>query len=195
MQSVADLTIEISQHDPPTMRLITRRPIDGDRVAMTGELADTPHTIRIVVEHRGGTYRVVRVTVEAPEGGEITSALLGIAVKEAADDALAGAWSMFSATSGDLTPEDAAAARQEYRTDFQAKQRRRTLDDPFIKRVAEVYNAAVEADRGSPIHALQDEYYVSDATAERWVQAARKRGFLPPSNRRKATDGQHPEAT
>src|SRR4051812_40540979 len=86
MKSLADLTIEISQHDPPTMRLITRRAIDGDQVAMTGKLAETGHPVRIVVEHRAGTYRVVAVTVQAPDGGEITSALLGIAVKEAANE-------------------------------------------------------------------------------------------------------------
>jgi hypothetical protein len=186
MKSVVDLTFEISRHDPPTMRLITRRPIDGDRVAMTGKLAETGHSVRIVVEFRAGTYRVVGVSVDAPEGGEITSALLGIAVKEAANEALASAWSMFSATSEDMKPADADAARGTYRTDFMAKQRRRHLDDPFIRRVAEVYQAAEQSGERPLIGAIEREFVVSTAQAERYVSEARKRGFLPQSKRSKA---------
>jgi hypothetical protein len=184
MRSVVDVTIQISQHDPPTMRLITRRPIEGDRLTVTGKLAATGHGVRIVVEYRADMYRVVSVTVDAPEDAEVTSAMLGIAVKEAATEALAGAWSMFSATSDDMTMSDAQKASQEHRGDFLRKQRRRTLDDAHIKRVAEVHRAAAEAGTGSPVRAIQQEFYVSDATAERWVREARKRGFLPPSRRR-----------
>jgi hypothetical protein len=183
MRSVVDLKIELSRHDPPAMRLISRRPIEGDRLTMTGKLARTRHDVRIVVEHRGNSYRVVSVTVDAPEDGEVTSAMLGIAVKEAATDVLASAWSMFSATRDDMTARDTTERTEEYRSDFLRKQRHRTLDDPFIKRVAEVHRAAEESGAGSAIGAVKDEFLVSYKTAERWVREARKRGFLAPSRR------------
>jgi hypothetical protein len=188
MRSVGQLTIELGAHNPPTTRLISRRPIEGDRVTMTGQLPDTGHAIRIVVEHRAGAYRVVSVTLDAPRGGEVTSAVLGIPVKEAAMDALATAWSIFSATSDDTTPADAERARHEYHADFMRKQRRRHLTDAFIKQVAEVHKAAEKSGAASVTGAIEREYNVSTPQAERYVREARKRGFLPPSRRGKAKD-------
>jgi hypothetical protein len=193
MRSIVDLTIRIRAHDPPTMRLISRRPIDGDRVTMTGKLARTGHGVRIVVEHRGGTYRVVQVTVDAPDDGksEITSALLGIPVKEVALATLAEGWSLFSITSDEMTVREGDERRQEYYADFVTKQRRRTLDDAHIRRVAEVYMAAEQAGAAAAmeaVDAVKDEFVVSRATAERWVREARKRGFLPPGRRSRVKD-------
>jgi hypothetical protein len=197
MREVRELTFDTGAHNPPVMRLISRMPIDGDRVTMTGKLVevsrdgkaeDTGYVIRIVAEYRdrAGDYQVASVAVDAPAGGEVTSAVLGIPVKRAANHALATAYSIFSATSDDTTPVEAERARREYHADFMHKQRRRHLTDDFIKRVAEFHKAAEASGAGSVTAAIELEFSVSTPQAERYVREARKRGFLPPSRRGKA---------
>jgi hypothetical protein len=182
VRKVVDLTIQLSGRDPQAQRLLARRPIDGDQATVSGRLARSGHEIRIVVEHRGGKYRVVSVTVAAPEGGEVTSAVLGIAVKEAANEALAQAWSLFNVTG--YQPEDVLDPGV-LRADFMRQQRRRTLDDAFLRRVADVHRAAEQAGERSVTGAVAQEFYVSQAQAERYVRAARKRGLLAASPRSK----------
>jgi len=183
MHKITDLRVPLTGygHDPQAMRLISRRPLDGDQLTVTGRLAETGHDIRMVVEHRQGAYRVVSVTVDAPDGGEVTSALLGIAVKEAMTEVLAQAWSMFRVVG---ESEDDVLDPDELRADFLRKQRRRTIDDTHLRRVAEIYKVAESA--GEPtIEAVRKEFYVSPATAERYIRAARDREFLPPSRRKR----------
>ena len=184
MRNVERPTIELSKHDPAAMRLITRRPIDGDRLAVTGTLAGEGHGVRIIVEYRSDSYRVVSATVDAPEGGEVTSAVLGIAVKKAAEEVLEQAWSMFSATSDDMGVAEARQASQEHRSEFNARQRRRSVDDALLRRVAEVFKAAREAEADSAVDAVAKEFTVSYKTAERYVREARKRiPGMPPARR------------
>lgn len=63
------------------------------------------------------------------------------------------------------------------------------LDDAFFKRVAEHYAwAALTGKRYAPMLAKQAQ--VSTRTAQNWVLKARAKGFIPPANRKKASDGQ-----
>jgi hypothetical protein len=60
------------------------------------------------------------------------------------------------------------------------------LDDQHLRKVAKVYRAAIRAKRSDPRNAIVAEFAVSRPTAGRWTQMARERGFLPPTEPRKA---------
>lgn len=61
-------------------------------------------------------------------------------------------------------------------------------NDARLHEVAEVYTAAQET--GKPTEAVGHELFTSYSTAARLVMEARRRGFLPPAERRTRSKGQ-----
>jgi Helix-turn-helix domain len=57
--------------------------------------------------------------------------------------------------------------------------------EPDLSRVAELYRRAVAAGM-PPSREIADEYGITSATARKWVQRARERGFLAPALGRRA---------
>jgi hypothetical protein len=74
-----------------------------------------------------------------------------------------------------LEREDTAAALRALR---QAGSGRRGLSDDFLKIVAEMYKAFVADGEPYPIKAIAGTQSVSHSGAWRWVNEARRRGFL-----------------
>jgi len=66
------------------------------------------------------------------------------------------------------------------------KRRRRVLDDAFLRRVAEIYRAALAAGLPTQEEIERQLGPVSGSTARRWVMQARLAGFLGPALGRKA---------
>lgn len=66
------------------------------------------------------------------------------------------------------------------------RERRRgvALSDTFLADVARVYREGIEL-KQPPTQLVADELYGSRSSAGRWVMEARRRGFLPPTERRK----------
>jgi hypothetical protein len=155
-------------------RFMSRESAEGDRLVVKGELDPSGYPIRIEVEYRQGTYRVVQVQITASGDSELTSAALGIPVKEAAEGTLSKLWALVG------EEDEPDGAEQERRMEFQRRQRRRWLNDDFLAQVAEVYKRA-QADRAeSVIKVVADELGPAGySSAQRWVSEARKRGLLP----------------
>jgi hypothetical protein len=57
---------------------------------------------------------------------------------------------------------------------------RRRITDALLREVGDEYRAAMttEVGRRAPTKAIQDRWFVSSATASRWVSKARERGYL-----------------
>lgn len=177
-QSITDVVMTID--DPPSLRLLARQPRDGDRVTMVGRLDPSGHEIAIEVEHREAVYRVARVTINACEGDELTSAVLGMPVKETAERMLAYVW----ARAGD------PVKHQDRERKFLQGQRRRWLHDDFLRQVAEVYQTAEREGARSLIEAVRTALGPAGySTVQRWVAEARKRGFLPPARPPRSGEG------
>lgn len=60
--------------------------------------------------------------------------------------------------------------------DRAARQTRRPMTDDLLRDVSRVYNEA----SAKPVGAVQRRFYVSRATASRWIQQARRQGLIPP---------------
>ncbi len=63
---------------------------------------------------------------------------------------------------------------------------RRTLADEDFERAASVYRAALANGRRDPVECVVEELHLSRSTAGRRIVEARRRGFLPPTEPRKA---------
>jgi hypothetical protein len=61
---------------------------------------------------------------------------------------------------------------------------KRPMTDELLQQVAAIHQATP---RGGQTKAIMEGLYVADSTARLYVSEARKRGFLPPANRRKGT--------
>ncbi len=180
-QRVVDVHLETDLQDPATLRLMNRQPREGDRIAaITGRLDPSGHVVKITVQYRDGAYRVVEVAISASDG-ELTSAVLGMPVKETADHVLSKAWAMFGSHETGREFENRAS-------EFRALQRQRLLDDDFLREVARVYSEAEQTGSPSVIDAVATRLGpVAYSSAQRWVSAARKREFLPPARRGRPT--------
>ncbi|MGQ0842534.1 MAG: hypothetical protein ACT4QF_00230 [Sporichthyaceae bacterium] len=163
--------------DPDALlRLMARQPNAGDRVGpIVGRLRPSGHHVAFTVEYRRQAYRVVELVVTPDRDKELTSADLGLPVKEAAEQVLSGVWAMF----GSHAKGDEFGARQD---DFRGRQRGR-LPDEFLRRVAETYLQAEADGAPSVIDAVATRHRGHYTTAQRWVAAARKAGHLPPAVR------------
>lgn len=166
----------------------------GDRLVpetVTVELAGdaaTPTTIaRAVV--RDGVPRVVSLTFESREGeGEVRQSHLratqldalldlvagfSVRVTEATDDRGLPVVEIGVSDDGDPRPEAVAAVR--------GARGNRKVTDALLREVAEVYRSNMDA----PTKAVRERYFVSERMASKYVQAARARGFLPPTTQGK----------
>jgi hypothetical protein len=136
--------------------------------------------VKITVQYRDGAYRVVEVVISASDG-ELTSAVLGMPVKETADSLLSAAWALFGSHE---TGQEVTTRASEFR----AQQRQRLLGDDFLREVARAYREAKQAGSPSVIDAVATRLGpVAYSSAQRWVAAARKREFLPPARRGRPT--------
>lgn len=180
-QRVVDARMETDLQDPAVLRLMNRCPREGDRIAaITGRLKPSGHEVKITVQYRDGAYRVVEVTISASDG-ELTSAVLGMPVKETADSVLSGAWAIFGS-------HETGREFKHRASEFRAQQRQRLLDDDFLREVARAYRDAEHAGSPSVIDAVATRLGpVAYSSAQRWVAAARKREFLPPARRGRPT--------
>ena len=160
---IGDLT------DPQVRRLLQRHSHDGDHFDITAKTVPNNHAVTITVEYRTGAYRVARVAVAAQEGKEITSVDLSLPVKEAAEKVIGSVWSMFGLT----------ADYSERLAEFDRRQRKRGVDDAFLRRVADVYKTAEAEGAPSVIQFVADHFSGAYSSAQRWVAAAREREFLP----------------
>ena len=188
-QTITGLRVLGTIHDPATLRLIDRRPRVGDRVSMGGRLEPSGHAITISATYGDGAFRVSSVTVEAGEGGELTSGDLGLPVKEAAEQVLRAAWTFgetwlpeprYATQTTAKAMLDEASERMD---DFDQRQRRRWITDAHLRDVADAHADAERAGAQSVVRALMERFACSQSTAERWIRTARERGFLPPSQR------------
>ncbi|MGA8725375.1 MAG: hypothetical protein WB565_10035 [Acidimicrobiales bacterium] len=63
--------------------------------------------------------------------------------------------------------------------------RNRKINEAHLREVADVY---LHDERGAPTLAVKEHFDTSHRTATRWVDLARKRGFLPPYSRPRKED-------
>jgi hypothetical protein len=67
--------------------------------------------------------------------------------------------------------------------------RRRTarrLSDDNLERAALIYTEALARGRRDPVACVVEELYLSRSTAGRWIMEARRKGYLPPTEPRRA---------
>jgi hypothetical protein len=65
--------------------------------------------------------------------------------------------------------------------DVLGARKKRTLDDDFLRKVAQIYREAHQSLLSTQAEIQRQLGPVSDATARRWVWLARKKGFLDPA--------------
>jgi hypothetical protein len=134
---------------------------------------DLPYDIELsLVADDGGPHcRSVRITAQSGEfvtASGLRDVPLGHLVQIAAGAfaAVAAGWPTFSI--------EVAEGGSIHRADH--------TSDEHLREVAEVYRSA----REKPTRAVHNIWpWVSYSTAARWVMLARRRGFLPPADRRK----------
>jgi hypothetical protein len=117
---------------------------------MAGRLAPSHHAITLDLTYRDGAYRVTAVKVEADDSDELTSADLGLPVKEAAERLLQKLWTYGEAWVGHAASVEDAVAQidAERGAEFRRRQRRRWLTDAHLRDVADAYGDAERA--GAP---------------------------------------------
>jgi hypothetical protein len=72
--------------------------------------------------------------------------------------------------------ETAIAFLENYEPIPRARRRGRKLSEAELKKAARIYREALPS--GKPVKALRDEIPMSRSTAHRWIEEARRRGFL-----------------
>jgi hypothetical protein len=150
-----------------------------------------PQAAGIEVDATDGAPRIVALTIRDERG--VTGALLRAARLPDLLRAAIEAASYKVEFGADGKPRffraygsgDPSTPREDRVAEFQdaysrARRQGVPVDEEHLRRVAEVYRAAVA--RGeAPTKAVSRELFASRSTAGRWVMQARKRGFLRPA--------------
>lgn len=118
---------------------------------------------------KDGRPRITSVSVEAPEGGEVSPETLR-ALSRNLHPWLDRVISTLIAGPLGAAPDDVAG-------NYQRDRRRRSWDDNDLRRVADVFRNG--GDR--PREAVIDHFHVSESTAARILRMARAKGFLEDS--------------
>jgi hypothetical protein len=154
---------------------------------------DGPFKWALLVHVRDGKPECVAITCEAdPDGAISAEALRRLPLGRLVEDA-----SLMAARPTDQVPrqasywksiEEARAAQTEaakqYRLAKRSPRRHVPVTDERLAEVAHVYRANVA--KGRPTAAVGEQLHYSRASAGRLVMEARRRGFLPPTEPRKA---------
>ena len=177
----------------------------GDRAIPRRVEATFPSTedrwpaLHLVIEARAGVPQCVELTLKAhPEGREVrdvdfrhirledwVETITAEAAMEIVTAENGARLYRKTLSSGERSAVAEDEARRARKTISQARQgaRRRVTDD-LLRNVGKVYRSNVP---GKPVEAVAAAYATSHRTAARYVQLARKKGFLPPTTQGKVS--------
>lgn len=143
-----------------------------------------PYRVEVDLAANGGDVHCVAMTLQAHDGGEpVTSrGLRDVPLGECIRLATAAALRPMERNAGEVKIKLGGPSDMTEPMVLASRRPRRRISDDWLHEAAAIYEAAEE----NPTQAVEQQHSqapISYSTASRWVEEARRRGFLPPTTR------------